>query len=128
MRSNSASLEEVTPQAANSDHLASMCGRRESVWLLTLMLGAMTNNLVGLGHMYAFPHIVNSAHSSWRAGYQNLMQNSTNFVMGLGVVGLTRVLTCRTILILAGIVGMFGLAAFVQTGSMPVRGIEAELL
>lgn len=113
---------------ASLDPLSSICGRRESTWIMALIVGALTYNLVGLGHNFAFPHIVESAHSPWLAGYQNLMQNATSLVTGLGVVGLTRILPCRTILIVAGFVGTVGLAIFVHTASMLVRGFQAELL
>jgi len=115
-------------KCVSMDVVSTTFGRHRTKWIMTLMVGAATMNLVGLGHLYAFPRVVSTVHSAWRAGYQNLLQNVSSFFLGLGIVGMTRFMTCRMIVIVSCVVGMVGLAVFVQTGSMLERSAFAEVL
>jgi len=130
MRGSKAFSAKAKDQAGcvSMETVSATLGRHRTMWIITLMVGAATMNLVGLGHLYAFPRVASAVHSTWSAGYQNLLQNVSSFFMGCGVVGMTRFLSCRMILFYSGVIGILGLAIFVQTGSMLVRSSWAEFI
>lgn len=111
-----------------SRSLSMIFGRQAGMQMLTLIVGTSTLNAVYWGHGYAFPKFATETGSALPTGYQNLMQQCAGILVNLIILGLASMMTCKSMLILATLVGQAGLMGFVRTASMANRSGPAEFL